>query len=449
MLGLPLSAGCSGAPPQIHASQDSSGGGSPLGPSYVLIPVPSDDEALLGRVLQQMPEEGRSLEETSRPNECADKLAAPKTSPLANSFEDAQELSMSGGARAMLGTFGFEADVKTASHFYYKLTTDKRIARSDTVEYTQCCAAKKTCGIGYVAALIAGEGEYATGVENSASGSITVPVAGGAGGETRLKVLHKRKVKGWLAALVNITDPQQAKRLGPLGLAAEAGIQDTSMPEQVKDIYEKNKISIQGAGREYTFQTGSGQVLTENEFARRFNKATGTNELAAADRRRNPTSFAISGALTALSLGLTVYSAMNLKRNCTGDDATFDENCEVDKNAPGAVCYNKLGNGDPFFCEYYNPNNKTENTAGYIGLVAGGLMTAGFGTWFLIAAFKGDGSPDNHVIEDDDARLFVARYNRALLRNTVRNVQRSNTSRLYFTPLLSPGFNGGSLRFTF
>lgn len=66
---------------------------------------------------------------------------------LASSFEDASELTAGAKARAMLGVFGFEGDVSKATHVYYKIETDKRIARADTVDYVACCKSKD-CGLG-------------------------------------------------------------------------------------------------------------------------------------------------------------------------------------------------------------------------------------------------------------------------------------------------------------
>ena len=132
--------GCGGVS-QFHPStpNDATAGGSPLGPLYLLVPLPNDDDLLLGRVLLDVPEKGRSLDEVSRPNACADKLNPRKEGPLAGSFEDAQELSAGGKASAALGAFGFEGDANTATHFHYKLDVNKRVSQSDTNEYVACC----------------------------------------------------------------------------------------------------------------------------------------------------------------------------------------------------------------------------------------------------------------------------------------------------------------------
>jgi hypothetical protein len=127
--------------------------GAALGPSYVLIPLPGEEDALLGRVIDAPPEPGHSIEETARANPCLDKLSDPSTSPLADKFSDAQDLSASASAHAVLGAFGFHGDASGATHFLYKLKTEKRESRVDTADYGACCQ-EKGCGIGYVSALV-------------------------------------------------------------------------------------------------------------------------------------------------------------------------------------------------------------------------------------------------------------------------------------------------------
>src|SRR5262245_10813230 len=177
---------------------------APLGQSYVLIPLPSDDDTLLGRIVESPPEPGRSLDQVSRPNPCAEKLSPKATSPSANSFEDAQELAAGATASAILGVYGFQADASQASHFVYKLQTSKQASQRDTTEYVECCKTRG-CGIGYVSALVYGEGEYSTAQETNTRANLKIAVAS-AGGTVNLKTLHKRSVKGWMAALVTVTD---------------------------------------------------------------------------------------------------------------------------------------------------------------------------------------------------------------------------------------------------
>jgi hypothetical protein len=434
-LGLTLLAAtlvACGAPPTPRSASRSGGsaGASPLGPSYVLIPLPTEDDALLGRILPEMPTEGRSLEETARANPCLAKLSDAKATPLASSFEDAQELSFGAKAKALLGTFGFSGDAERATHFVYKLETSKRLARGDTAEYDACCK-DKGCGYGYVSALIYGEGEYATGEESRTSAGVDVAMVS-AGGSAKLKVLHRRKVKGFLAAVVTVTDRSKGQ-LGALGVAAAAGITETGVPETVKVLYEKDKISVASTGTEYTFRDGRGVTITENEFVRRFGRVTGSDELDDVNRRRNPISFYTSGGLTAVSLGLAVGGFMNLKRYCQPSD--FESGVGITTDCTIVDPGPRADDSRDDHAVRYDKSAKTTNAAGIAAAVVGTAGTVGFGTWFLVALFKGDGKPGEHFLGDRDAVLYTDRYNRALLRKTVKDVQSSHAKESRFDGL--------------
>jgi hypothetical protein len=395
--------GC-GAPAPKVASSGGASEGNPLGPSYVLIPLPSEDDSILGRVLPAPPSPGRSLEETARANPCADKLSEAKISPSSSSFENAEEIHAEGKAKAMLGAFGFSGDMERATHFVYRLETSKRVGKQDTAEYAACCA-QKGCGYGYVSALVYGEGEYATGEETRASASAEVLSVGSASGAARVKVLHKRKVKGWLAAVVTVTDPKKGEALGPLGVAQAAGITEAGVPETVKQLYEREKVDVKTASAStYTFTTTKDGTLKENEFVRRFRNVTGSDEIDEFDTRRTKGSFYTAGTLTALSAGLTlvsVFSAGNQK-------------------------------------EGFYP-------VGY----GAGAATLGFGIWFLVSAFQGDGSADDHYLSEHDAVLYANRYNRALLRRTITDVQKTQAAlpKLHLEPMFGLGSVGLSGRF--
>ena len=444
-LGL-LGAVACGPPP---SPQLGGGGGrgeglsSPLGPSYVLVPLPSDDDSVLGRILPSEPEPGRSLEETARANPCADKLTEAKTSPMASSFEDAQDLQVHGKARAMLGAFGFSGDAERATHFVYKLEASKRISKQDTAEYTSCCA-QKGCGYGYVSALVYGEGEYATGEESAANASVDVLTVGGASGGARVKVLHKRKVKGWLAAVVTVTDPSKGQALGPLGVAQAAGITEASIPATVKSIYDREKVEIKTAGASYVLSDAKTGEVKENEFVRRFRGVTGSNELDLYERRRNPFAFYTSGALTAISAGVAVYGFLNLTRPCDKSDV------DPDGSFVSSDCQ-ATNNKSPFgINNTFDPNATRENGLGIAMAIGGTAGFVGFGAWFLYLLFKTDGGADEHYLSEHDATLYVTRYNRALLRRTIKDVQKTQSRwvpTLRMEPTVGLGFTG--LRGTF
>ena len=335
---LAATSGCGRGPATPQAAEAA----SPLGKSYVLIPLPSDDDSLLGRMLVSPPEPGRALEELTQPNPCADKLEPAKSAPMTNTFEDAMELAFDAKATATLGVFGFQADAKRATHFLYKVSTEKRIGRLDTAAYLECCSAQN-CGYGYVSALIYGEGEYSSGEETAASAKVDVVTVGGTSGNVVLKVLHKRKVRGWFAAIVKPRDPSKSDDVGPLGVAKKAGITEASTSDEVKALYDREKISIcapDGSGWHFCDSRGG---MTENDFARRYRLVTDSDEIAHADRRRNTGALIGWGIGWAASIGTLVYGVTHLKENCPADVY-----CESGKrtNVAGSVA-TFFGGGSP------------------------------------------------------------------------------------------------------
>lgn len=416
-----LAYACSGAPPapRTRGGPADGRGASALGPSYILTPLPGEDEALLGRILHEPPAPGATLDEISRPNPCVAHLSPPKTTPLANRFEDAQEIVMGGHSRAILNSFGFSVSAQELSYFVYKLNTDKRLSRVDTVEYVECCKAKG-CGYGFVSALIHGQGEYAVGSESVAEGDISVAVAS-TGGHMSLKFDKRRSVQGWIASVVTVTDPSKRQQLSSMKLAEQAGIQEDTLPQQMREIYDNNKISVAGRGQRYTFKLGSGENITENEFVRRYRGLTGSEDLDDIEARRNMKGTVLFGALTAISLSVLYYGVSNTERNCEAGEAWHEDACQANRGDEGAIL-------DPTEIteEYYNPNAKVTNTTGYVFAILGGLATAGLGSIFIIKALDGDGGVHDHYLSDADARLYTGRYNRAFLRKTAREVRRTS-----------------------
>lgn len=446
-----LAAACT-PPATPRNPQGASAGGenaNPLEASYVLVPLPSEDDSILGRILPEPPAPGRSLEETARANPCVDKLSEPRTSPTASSFEDAQELTVQGKARAMLGAFGFSGDAERATHFVYKLETSKRVSRQDTADYNACCA-QKGCGYGYVSALVYGEGEYATGEEASGSAQVDVMAVGSASGGARVKVLHKRKVKGWLAAVVTVTDPQKGEALGPLGVAHAAGITEAGVPETVKKLYDREKLDVKTAGDTFVFSTDKDGPLKENEFVRRYRAITGATDLDDVETRRNKVSFYTAGALTGASALMGVYGFLTLTRACSASDvrtssatsAFVDSDCQP-RDSRGDLLSSSSGG------ETFDRSRDASNPAGVILAGAGVVGTVGFGIWFLAAAFKGDGATTDHRLTEHDAVLYANRYNRALLRRTITDVQKhtAEAPRLRLAPMLGLGSIGLTGRF--
>ncbi|HEY8088126.1 MAG TPA: hypothetical protein VIF09_09775, partial [Polyangiaceae bacterium] len=251
---------------------------------------------------------------------------------------------------------------------------------------------------------------YSTGEETAARASVTVSVEG-AGGNVSLKILHKRKVKGWLAALVTLTDTKAAARLGPLGLAQEAGITAPGLPEQLKEIYEHNKLVVEGAGPGFELQLASGEKLTENEFVRRYRALTGSADLDDVEKRRNWGWVAVWGGITLAGGGIMV-------------GGTFATKCAKAE----------VFNGTDFVCE--SGHTLADGAYGVIGV--GAVVSAVGLSGLVVSLLRPDGSPGDHSLTDADARLYATRYNRALLRKTVKDVTREARG-----PELEPVFGAG------
>jgi hypothetical protein len=321
---LALTIGCGATAPFHPATPTQVAAGAPLGASYVLVPLPHDDDALLGRVLLDVPDSERSLVEVSRPNECADKLTAKTEAPLASTFEDAQELAAGGKARAALGAFGFDSDSLSATYFYYKLDASKRVSQLDTPEYTVCCKDKGTCGYGFVSALLYGDGQYATATESGAADGISIPVAGGEGDFVTAKILHRRNVHGYVAALVTVTDPKAGRSISVLGDPAATAITLTeqNLPGPMKERFALEKIQTVARGPgpvgvAYVFTDGHGDI-TENEFVRRYRGLTNSHELddAARQRWKGLLDAGILVALASVMVGGGVLTADDCLQNC-------------------------------------------------------------------------------------------------------------------------------------
>lgn len=392
---------------------------SPLGPSHVLIPAPSDDDSMLGRILTSAPEPGRSIEELIAPNPCAEALEPSKSSAMENSFEDARELAVGAKARATFGMFGLSADVQRATHFVYKLQTEKRQSRPSTTTYAECCK-KKDCGYGYVSALVYGHGEYASAEESAGSGGVDMAIAS-TEGTASLKILSRRKVKGYIAAMVTVTGgkPQPAD---VLGTAEAAGITEFRVPDQVKALYESERIEVKrgAANEEYVFADGHGAVLTENEFVRRYGKVTGASDLKDAETRRNKTGVLVWGGITAASLVAVVVAASGSE--CKTEQTYPERKCLEEQSGPGT--------------------NPALFWGGVIGTVVGGA--------FLVPAlFKYDGEPRDHRLSEYDAKVYASKHNRALLRRVVKDVEGVNqdAATLELRPAvhLQPWVGAGSL----
>jgi hypothetical protein len=201
LLGL---SGC--APRPAHDAQTA----NPLGPSFWVLPTPSEDDSLLGRILRSPPKEGFSLEEQSEPNPCGEFLADAAKWPMANRYENVLSERTEGDANGVFQLYGFSASFREASHLLYRVTTDARKNRLDTLPYQECCR-ERDCGWGYVSSLLRAKGEYVSARESETglgAASQTFEIDGG----RSFAVLERREVEGWFAAVLTAHERNQAVR---------------------------------------------------------------------------------------------------------------------------------------------------------------------------------------------------------------------------------------------
>ncbi|MGD0678486.1 MAG: hypothetical protein ABSC94_24015 [Polyangiaceae bacterium] len=424
-----------------------------LSSSSILIPRSVDDDALLGRVLLDVPGNGRSLDEVSRPNDCGDKLGEKKEQPLVGTFEDTQELASGGKAGAALRMFGLEADAEAATHFYYKLDLERQVTRAATPEYLACCKDKGTCGYGFVSALAYGQGVYASAVENGVEGSVDLPVTE-ARGFLKAKILQKRYVYGYVAAFVSIADGVQPKSVSVLGdqAAARVDLTEHDLTGPAKGLFDARKIQVVAKNRApadfaYAFRDGQGEI-SENEFVRRYEALTGSTELRGAKRNRNPLwlDYGIAAsAVGATLIGIGAYVALATPQStqafATAPTPSAVPNCNY------STLVFVSGAGYELQCS----SAASPGLGRGLGIAGGAILGSGLVSLVTFGILGYDGSKVDHVLGKADAERYAAKYNRTLLheasRETITQRQPSESGWLSPTPIrvlpvVSPGFTG-------
>jgi hypothetical protein len=373
-----LAVGCASIPRARELAEGARAASVPLGPGWLLMPLGADDAALLGKMMPNAPEPGHALDETARANPCLDQLSPAREIVMASTFEDAEEIALSAKGRATLGAFGFAGEASSSTHFFYRVTTTKKIVRDATPAYEQCCS-KAACGQGYVAELVYGEGEYAVASETSGSGSVDVTVAR-AKGSARLKLLRKRRVSGWFAARIQTVASKPVEDVSALGPKEAVLIEPESAAGEEKQLYERESIRVCDHKGSWAFCDGK-DTFSEVEFAQRYRQLLAVDELRDVERRRN----------TAAIVGFWALGIGGLAAEFYGLSRVLQKDTLV-----GGL------------------------------LMAGGIISAGGAVPLLIDAYANPaGSVTNHVMTNEDAKRYAGLYNRALWRKIGSDVKAS------------------------
>jgi hypothetical protein len=394
-----LLAGCAAAPVP-HADAPAPVAPAPLGPSTVLLASPGEDESLLGRAVFAASGPA-SLGDVTRPNECADHLAPRAEGTSAEVFEEWQALAKGERAAKALETFGLRADEHEPEYFYYRLAVDKRLQQGRTEAYVACCKEKGTCGIGFVAALLHGEGRYATASKTTSDtesqADTLIPLTGGADVTVRGKVLARRTTHGYVAAVIRPTAGGKPI-VGVLGdlAALEAITEESMLTDSGRSRFSSEKIDVFTTEQNpevYTLRDSLG-LVTEGAFRERYRAVTGGQELPGNASPGTPTIVAGFLVLAAGFVGSVVLAASTSSQNSSSCTQT----------PSGTLCV---------------PNSSSSTMSG--GATAGLLMASGAGALGIPLIVTGITTNKNaQSMTRADAELACARYNRALLRKIAR-----------------------------
>ena len=169
--------------------------------AFRMIPMPSEDSTILGRVLMTEPRGASSFEAEARPNPCETFLEPAQEHPLVQEVHRAQELGGGVEGRAALQGFGFSGSVESDTHLVFDLTTSRKVVRRDTTDYLACCR-EHDCGFGYVSTLVYGEGEYASGRTTRVEAEADYLGLAGGASTVNVAASERKAVKGWVLAVI-------------------------------------------------------------------------------------------------------------------------------------------------------------------------------------------------------------------------------------------------------
>jgi hypothetical protein len=324
---------------------------APLAVDEHVVLAPTEDAAILGRVLSAPYDPTRPLTEQLAPNPCAQALVDVEPRPIEDdAVEDASPAS-SGGPRV-----------------YYRLRLHRRLEKAATKGYAECCK-KAACGVGYVRALAFGEGEVALARPTPPGGNADVAFED-EGRPTELALTERRAVRGYVTVAIGGQGPLLSRR--------------REEPEGPGDgAYEAARIEVREVRHqrdEFELCTRA-ECITENEFVRRYARLTGSHELDEFLRNRS-----WEENVGAIMLGVVGLAAGGLG---VGQLTTINsQKTQQDKDGV------RLGGG----------------LALGMGL---GVLSAALGH-AINALGSQDSSTRHHFLTKSQARRFVERYNRAL-----------------------------------
>jgi hypothetical protein len=170
-------------------------------------------------------------------------------------------------------------------------------------------------------------------------------------------------------------------------------------------------VKVVGKGNNFTFVDGSGEDMTEAEFARRYTSVTGTEELVPLTRRRNVGLLLFTGGMAVGSAAVLTYGLLNLNRPCSTSDVineggaiSASDACKAD----GIRSSVRVGDTQAFI----DPNKDTVSQTSGLMVLTGAVGLLGFGAGFVYAVLNPDGGVTKHAVSIDQARRYANEYNK-------------------------------------
>jgi hypothetical protein len=209
-----------------------------------------------------------------------------------------------------------------------------------------------------------------------------------------------------VSVLAACADPQRVPRAPTRGETEETSPLRSAKDEELGPL---SVGSVQG-DRSYSVYDARGPI-TENEFVRRFERVTGSGELAGYERNRHAKAIVGFSVVGALGVGLLVVGTFDLQGK---------QGCSLVWGGNGPGC----------------------DTGLELEVFGGLAMTVGLIGLSVASARDPDGDArDDHFLSAAAARTFVDRYNRALQRGA-GDVRTVPTSSLTVSAWIGPGLAG-------
>jgi tetratricopeptide (TPR) repeat protein len=188
---------------------------------------------------------------------------------------------------------------------------------------------------------------------------------------------------------------ERAERQQQLGEYEQSQAVEQTLSEQVRVLYERERINLCGSGADFKF-CDVNAAITENDFIRRYKKLTGSRELDHALKMRNKVAIGVWAAFGFAGVGLMAYGLATLDHTCVAGDS--NSACKIDPKTS------------------MPPTSVRDSTSEDLAYIGGGVHLGASLIFLLYGGLKPDGVPTHHLITEYDARLYVEKYNRALQR---------------------------------